>query len=778
MANLTLHNKIFLGYFILMVVIGCIISILLYERMRVKEIEVETAAIRHVRSEVNIAHRYITELATRGESVIKWNNLDYQAYCKRRLCTDSLLQAMKTNCKSFICAEQIDTLRYLLKTKEIHLQHIMQAIKQKEQVDSLLINRLPIITKQVRQMYMATQKKRGIAGWFKKKEKLRLSTNSKSMSKENEVLIEALEERTLQIEVYADSLKKQNKDLNRKLYTLITFLDGQIQVAFGSREAKIVEAQELSYKLFAFVTFLASILLILLYLIIRHDIGRERRNKDRLQRINQENAELLEMRKRIILTVSHDVRGPLGNISNCVELASDTRQKKKRDEYLENIRHSCRHILHLVNNLMDVYRINEVCDTKNEVPFRLDKLLKNISNEYARKAGYKALLFEQEHLNCGVTVQGDADKLEQILDNLLTNAVKFTLAGSVGFYSSYTDGKLCVEICDTGIGMNEDTLERIFRPFERAAQEINSEGFGLGLFITKNLVEVLEGSISVESHPGKGSVFYVALPLAETSEDCEPEEIHLSSPVILPKRILVVDDDTIQLKIAEDMLTRNGVECTTCRDAKEVITALRYSDYDLVLTDIQMPVTDGFGLLKLLRGSDIGKSKTVPVAVMTARGDGDSGVYIKAGFCGCIHKPFVMKGLMAFISSMMTESSSYPLLFDYSRLIETIGDRQHMFRLVIQESEKDFAELERALKKTNREAMRKTVHRMMPVWELLGADKILSAYQKILHIQETSDDAVREHTLKIMEYIQALIGEANNELEKKDNETEHTCSGG
>lgn len=114
----------------------------------------------------------------------------------------------------------------------------MQAIKQKEQVDSLLINRLPIITKQVRQMYMATQKKRGIAGWFKKKEKLRLSTNSKSMSKENEVLIEALEERTLQIEVYADSLKKQNKDLNRKLYTLITFLDGQIQVAFGSREAK------------------------------------------------------------------------------------------------------------------------------------------------------------------------------------------------------------------------------------------------------------------------------------------------------------------------------------------------------------------------------------------------------------------------------------------------------------------------------------------------------------------------------------------------------------
>ena len=148
------------------------------------------------------------------------------------------------------------------------------------------------------------------------------------------------------------------------------------------------------------------------------------------------------MRKQIILTISHDIRGPLGNISNCVELASETREKKKREGYLENIRHSCRHILNLVNNLMDVYKINETKDTHNEVPFRLNNWLDNISKEYARKAGARALLFEHRHKNVGdITVRGDADKLEQILDNLLTNAIKFTLSGTIRFHTEYMAGR-------------------------------------------------------------------------------------------------------------------------------------------------------------------------------------------------------------------------------------------------------------------------------------------------------------------------------------------------
>ena len=768
-----MQHKVLLGYMILVMAVCGMVSILLYERNRMRAIRAETSEIRRIRHDVNTAHRHITELATDGESVIVWEDADFRDYHGKRLHTDSLLQTLKSSCGMFVLPEQIDSLCHLLEAKEEHLFHIMKSITQLEEADSLLANRLPVVAREAVRIRTVTQKKKGVAGWFGGKKKVQVFEPSKGLQELNDKLVAMQEERDRRIDAYADSLRKQNKALNQKLNMLVTHLDGQAQAAFMNREEKITEAGEFSFKLFVIVIVSASALLFVSFLIIRHDIEKERKGRAQLQRINRENEELLGMRKQIILTISHDIRGPLGNISNCVELASETREKRKREGYLENIRHSCRHILNLVNNLMDVYKINETKDTRNEVPFRLNSLLDNISEEYSRKAAGQALLFEQKHENVNnITVRGDADKLEQILNNLLTNAIKFTPAGTVRFHSRYAESKLHVEVGDTGIGMDKETLDRVFRPFERAAQDINSEGFGLGLFITKGLVKVLDGSIDVESRPGKGTTFRLTFPLLETTEDPETEEFQIQSTMVLPKRVLVVDDDSILLRITEDMLGRHGVECTTCQSVKEAVLALDRLDYDLVLTDIQMPMTDGFGLLKLLRNSDIGNSRTIPVAVMTARGDGDSGIYVKSGFCGCIHKPFSSKGLLAFLSSVMTDGTTGTSPFDYSRLMESTDDRRHMFGLIMKESEKDLAELEGALKGMDREIMRRTVHRMAPVWELLGAGDMLSDYRKILHDKAVSDETVRRRTLEVMEQIRILIDEVNNELEKKDDEHE------
>ena len=774
----SLQHKVLLGYMILIMAVCGMVSILLYERSRMREIKTETSEIRRIRHDISTAHRYITELATYGESVIVWEDTDFREYRRKRLQTDSLLQILKVSCGTFVLPKQIDSLCHLLEAKEIHLLRIMETITRQGEADSLLANRLPIVIREAVRTRTVTQKKKGIAGWFGGKRSVQVFEPSKGLQDLNEKLIAMQEERECRIDMYTDSLRIQNKALNRKLQILITHLDGQAQAAFISREEKITEAGDFSFKLFVLVIVSASSLLFISFLIIRHDIRKEREGRAQLQRINRENEELLGMRKQIILTISHDIRGPLGNISNCVELASETREKKKREGYLENIRHSCRHILNLVNNLMDVYRINETRDTRNEIPFRLGSLLDNISEEYARKAAGQALLFERCHeIVNNITVRGDADKLEQILDNLLTNAIKFTPSGTVRFHTGYAEGRLHVEVGDTGIGMDRETLERVFRPFERAAQEINSEGFGLGLFITKGLVKVLDGNIDVESRPGKGTIFRLTFPLPETTEDPETEEFQVQSAMVLPKRVLVVDDDSILLRITEDMLGRHGVECTTCQSVKEAVLALDRLDYDLVLTDIQMPVTDGFGLLKLLRGSDIGNSRTIPVAVMTARGDGDSGVYARSGFCGCIHKPFSSKGLLAFLSSVMAGRAAGASPFDYSRLMESTDDRRHMFGLVMKESEKDLAELEGAMEGMDREAMRRTVHRMAPVWELLGAGDVLSDYRKILHDKAAGDETVRGHTLRVMEQIRTLMDEVNNELEKRDDGNEKDLTG-
>ena len=765
-----LSKKIFLGYIIITVIVLFLTVIMVKEHFCFRRFEGVINETNYARENIHKAHWYITKLATLGESVIAWDESDYNRYHYQRLKTDSILLEIKLGCCNFLHPEQIDSLRVLLETKEIHLFRIMKAIQSRESSDSILANELPIIAMQSIRMKTITQKKKGLAGLFGKKETVQVPYITNEIQDFNKRLISARDWRNNQMETYVDSLRLQNKLLNQKLYDFVSFLDNQIQQSFTERNLKVTEARQESFQLFVLIVGIAFFIILISFFIIRFDLRKEEKIKFQLQQAIQENEELLDMRKKIILTVSHDIRGPLGNIHNCADLLSETREKKKREIYLNDIRHSCQHVLHLVNNLMDAYRINEAGDLHNDTPFYLNRFLKRISDEFSRKATSKGLILYSEHNGSNVTVKGDADKLEQVLANLLTNAIKFTSRGNINFHSEYSDGKLRIEIRDTGIGMDEETLKRIFAPFERAAQNVNSEGFGLGLFLTKGLIKVLEGKMDVESALGKGSVFRLELPLPETDELVEEDKSDHNTITILPKNVLVVDDDPIQLKIAEDMLGRKGISCKTCKNAREVVAALENSEYDLVLTDVQMPDTDGFGLLRLLRNSDIGNSRTVPVAVMTARGDGNSGIYEKEGFAGCIHKPFNIHGLLAFLSTIVSRTQvSVSGYFDFSSLLENTDDYCHMLSLVVMESEKELKEMESADRITDRENMRKIIHRMMPVWEMLGKDNILRDFQRILHDSDIQNETVHEHAIQTIEWLKKLIEETKNELKKYEN---------
>ena len=765
-----LSKKIFLGYIIITVIVLFLTVIMVKEHFCFRRFEGVINETNYARENIHKAHWYITKLATLGESVIAWDESDYNRYHYQRLKTDSILLEIKLRCYNFLHPEQIDSLRVLLETKEIHLFRIMKAIQSRESSDSILANELPIIAMQSIRMKTITQKKKGLAGLFGKKETVQVPYITNEIQDFNKRLISARDWRNNQMETYVDSLRLQNKLLNQKLYDFVSFLDNQIQQSFTERNLKVTEARQESFQLFVLIVGIAFFIILISFFIIRFDLRKEEKIKFQLQQAIQENEDLLDMRKKIILTVSHDIRGPLGNIHNCADLLSETREKKKREIYLNDIRHSCQHVLHLVNNLMDAYRINEAGDLHNDTPFYLNRFLKRISDEFSRKATSKGLILYSEHNGSNVTVKGDADKLEQVLANLLTNAIKFTSRGNINFHSEYSDGKLRIEIRDTGIGMDEETLKRIFAPFERAAQNVNSEGFGLGLFLTKGLIKVLEGKMDVESALGKGSVFRLELPLPETDELVEEDKSDHNTITILPKNVLVVDDDPIQLKIAEDMLGRKGISCKTCKNAREVVAALENSEYDLVLTDVQMPDTDGFGLLRLLRNSDIGNSRTVPVAVMTARGDGNSGIYEKEGFAGCIHKPFNIHGLLAFLSTIVSRTQvSVSGYFDFSSLLENTDDYCHMLSLVVMESEKELKEMESADRITDRENMRKIIHRMMPVWEMLGKDNILRDFQRILHDSDIQNETVHEHAIQTIEWLKKLIEETKNELKKYEN---------
>lgn len=755
-----------------MLIVGISVAIILvHERHRMREIEAESAEIRQLRRDINTVHRHITQLALLGEGVIGWEEADNARYQIFRLRTDSLLQALKPWCAAYVSPAQIDTLRSLLANKETHLRNIMEAIGEQDAADSLLVNHLPEVVRRATWVRTVERKKNGPAGWFGGKKTVQVLPSTKELHQFSDSLTALLQQQTSEMDAYADSLRNRNLTLNRELNRLINDLDTQAQTAFGQRERKISEAQALSVRLFTITISVAIILLFLSYLAIHRDIRQRTAGQKRMHHLLDEYNELLEMYKKTILTVSHDIRGPLNVINNYVKWAMAAKSKKTRDIYLRNVRHSYSHILRLVNNLLDVYRLNESKETRNDIPFRLNSLLERVAEEYTLPANNKGLLFEKELKEVDVMVKGDSDRLEQVLDNLLENAVKFTLQGCITFNAFYGDGHLHVKIKDTGIGMSEETVKKIFNPFEQGAPEVNAGGFGLGLSIVSGVVRLLDGKIHVESRLGKGSVFSLTIPLPLTDERIEDMAQVELKPEDLPQFVIAIEDDPMQLELCREILERNGVRCTACIQVEQLVEKMRKHDYDLLLTDIQMPGMDGFSLLKLLRGSDIGNSRIIPVVAMTARGEYDTDRLLEAGFNGCIYKPFSSKELLPVISRHY-QSMQKQLTVDFSPILEDVQDERKILRMLLTETHKNMESLELVLKTADHDLLRRTIHRMFPMWEMLCMENVLKNCRKALAEPGMDGKKMEEQVIRVLTVCRKLTDEAEQKLNEYEKDTD------
>ena len=777
MCKIGLRFKILFGYFIILAVICSVIIIIFHEKKQLHKIAMDSESSCDIRHDIYTVHRYITEFATLGEIVIIGEEADYLIYHERRLCVDSLLQKLKPHCQEFIHPDQIDTLCSQLAGKELHLYHIMQAFHNLEEVDSVFIHRLPSVARHMGGPRKITRKKKGIAGLLGKKEIIGTTTPAVTLHVLDEKMIEMQKKQRFELEKYMATLRMENRKFNNELVKLISKIDLLAQIALRQKEERIAAMRQRSFRAMTYVLVVAVILLFISYLIIQRDLHLKAKSHRVLEESIGQNRALLEMRKKIILTISHDIRGPLGSINGSAELAMDTREKKKRNHHLLNIQNSCRHILHLVNNLLDIYRMNEWKETRNDIPFKPKEFIERIVARYLVCCNDKGLIFNTEMSGLEITLIGDVDRIEQILDNLLVNAIKFTEAGEIRLVVIYENGDLTLDVMDSGIGMSKETLSRIFEPFERAAQEVNAEGFGLGLSITRGLVGLLGGEISVESIVGTGSKFHVVLPLVQ-AEGYEENENRINTKITtgvmrLPGQVLIIDDDTVQLAVIKEMLERNGVICCTCSHVKVLVQKLRQQNFDLLLTDIQMPGTNGFELLKLLRSADIGNSRTIPIMAMTARGDTRTYDFTEAGFAGCISKPFSSQELLSSISSIFLQNEIEETA-DFKQLTYEAGDKRLILELFVKEAQKSITEFQDALKTLDRKSLRDTLHRIYPVWELLKIEKPLLVYRKMLHDETVEEGTIRQETDKIISFIQELMAKAGREID--DYETSYIDS--
>lgn len=721
-----IQRKLAIGYTIIVALIGGIVYTYLHEWRQMVLLEREVKEIHELQQSVHEAYVHMLDLTMFGETILEWEEADTALYRVKRLKVDSILCEFK----NFYSGERIDSLRHLMAEKEIQLFNISQLFEQQVELGEELAERVPVIA------YESTQeppkKKGGFLGLFKKKEKTPpQSTTSTKLYTLNRDVIRKQSEQSRRLSETADSLAQRNLNINLKLKNFITVLDERVTADLQEREEQIIKTRERTKVWLGGITAFIFLALLLSYIVIMRDYGRKERGRRKLEASNRKNAELLEMRNKIILTISHDIRSPLNSIIGYTDLAMDTRDKKKRNIQLKKVLGRSKHILHLVNNLLDVYRLNQAKETMHPVPFRISDLLNRVVDGATQPINDKGLLFEHEFIGADTVVKGDVDRIEQIINNLIANAVKFTSAGHIGFNVTYMDGTFTMKVSDTGMGMTEDMMKRIYLPFERAASAENSDGYGLGLPIAHGIVTMLGGTIDVESTLNQGTTFTVTLPLPVTDELVEEENVSFDASLHLPKNVIAIDDDILQLELVKEMLERNGVSCTICSKVDKLTEELRKKNYDLLLSDIQMPNTDGFKLLELLRKSRIGNSKEIPVVAMTARSEGEREALLDAGFDGCIFKPFSMNELLKVIASVV-KGRELGSETDFSMMLANVTDKRKILRTMIEYCEKDIVDLKIAMTAENRESMRSIAHRMFPMWEMLSMEEILLAYRNVL----------------------------------------------
>lgn len=416
----------------------------------------------------------------------------------------------------------------------------------------------------------------------------------------------------------------------------------------------------------------------------------------------------------------------------------------------------------MLNSLLDYFRLDSRKVTIISKPFKLRLIANTLETEFAAQA-------QSKHLTLTVcnyaneVVNGDKNRILSIDGNLLSNAIKFTDSGTITLTTRYKDGVFTLTVEDTGTGISEEQKERIFKPFERLGNAATQDGFGLGLSIVKQLVELMDGNISVENEKEKGCKFTVVLPLPKTEEAVTDRKKEQVQDIISNCSVIVIDNDLVTLGMIRDMLAQNGISCDTCISVGELTDKMRGKDYDLLITDLKMPEVNGYEVLELLRTSDIGNSCTIPVVAATAAGFITEEELKSAGFTAMLDKPFSITELLNIVNQYASKGLRQQP--DFSALL-AFGDRRHTLERLIAETEKEMDELRKAAETKNMEALDGWIHHLRSSWMLMKAEQPLQELCSAIHSGNPTDIEIAHAVQKVLAQGKLIMDLAGKEMER------------
>lgn len=612
-------------------------------------------------------------------------------------------------------------------------------------------------------------------------QKIRMATEEKRLQRKKTIRRTSTKYQRMNTQLTArmDSLIKQYEEE----MTLRARQDAELQQEVRMRSARIIGG------IASGAVLLSAFFLIL----IMRDISRSNRYRQQLEVANKRAEDLLVAREKLMLAITHDFKAPLGSIMGYTELLSRLTEDERQRFYLDNMKSSSEHLLKLVSDLLDFHRLDLNKAEVNRVTFNPSQLFDEIYVSFEPLTAAKGLA-----LQCHVAPElngryiSDPLRLRQIVNNLLSNAVKFTQKGEISLTASYDSSKLTIAIADTGKGMASEDRERIFQEFTRLSGAQGEEGFGLGLSIVKKLVTLLEGTIDVQSTLEKGSCFTVTLPLypvgksVTESESTENENADITEePTMIPPmkviRVLLIDDDKIQLNLTAAMLKQHGIDAVCCEQLEQLIEQLRSSVFDVLLTDIQMPAINGFDLVKLLRASNIPQAKTIPVIAVTARSEMDKAALHEHGFAGCLHKPFTVKELLLTVNEGQLSADEAHITED----METVGINfsaltayseddpeaaSSIIQTFIEETGKNIERMQQVLNDKEVDGIAAMAHKLLPLFTMIGADETTTPLKWLEACRgEAFSEKIEETTLNTLEAVRKIISEAEYYLRMMKN---------
>lgn len=591
----------------------------------------------------------------------------------------------------------------------------------------------------------------------------------------------------------SDAYQRMNELLTNRMDSLIKAYEVDI-LQRSRQEAELYQSvRKRSSHIIGGIAIGGVLLSAIFLMLVMRDITRKNRYRKQLEEANKRAEALLAAREKLMLTITHDFKAPLSSIIGYTELLSRLTEDERQRFYLDNMKSSSDHLLKLVSDLLDFHRLDLNKAEVNRVSFTPAQLFEEIAVSFRPIMDEKGLT-----LKCFVELElseryvSDPLRLRQIINNLLSNAVKFTEQGSVTLTAAYENSRLTIEITDTGKGIAAEDCERIFQEFTRLPGAQGADGFGLGLSIVHKLVTLLKGKIYVDSTLGEGSCFTVVVPLYPVAKSVCSDDGHKETEALPAEdrnaeeagsaedfRILLIDDDKIQLELTAATLREQGIIAVCCQQLDELMCQLRDSTFDLLLTDIQMPAIDGFDLLRLLRASNIPQARQIPVIAVTARSEMDEAALREHGFTGCLHKPFTVTELISAIgikqimrnaadtSLNMPAQPSSSLCF--SALTAFSGDDPEAARTIvrtfIEETAKNASWMKQALEHKDVDKISDMAHKILPLFTIINASDSLLAL-KWLETRRGSDfsDEVEQMTTNVLERIDKVIDAANSYL--------------